>query len=338
MRSIFRTTGNDLGLDKAMWAVISPRPWHDMEYQLEGNADPGTCRLVENYAFRSAPDASDRSKFNQGFGLSKLGCNAWNRFHAALQRPGEEGETAITAFFPLESLTLSFITALYTNSYGKNVAEEGETAIMEDQNLPGGAFAGLAMPGYGSLILACNGNAQDSRSTGEGGLTYAREREVVDSNGNTRINKKANDFGERRFHLLPEFDHTRRMCGYTDAFCRSFGLDYRLCRLGEDDTHCTEHFTESNCVDSKQFPDCVMDEKTRVAVMFLGDNMVKRIFKPIGDILAGRGAYVCYDEDQDVGKCEVLGVDPITLEPKCWNEEKATQCELKTCTKHGQSF
>ena len=339
IRSIFRTTGRIDGVPKGMWTVISPRPWHDMEYQLEGHLQSGECRLIENYSFNSG---SSGSQAYQGFGLSKIGCDVWNRIHAPFSN--DKQPSLLNSFFRAELMAMSLTSVMYTNNYGKKVGthDNGDPKV-EKQFLPMQGFAGLAMVGYGSLILACNGNAQDTRSTGANGTAETREREVVDAYGNTIVTKKrdkndkSNDFGENRFHLLPEFDPTRRMCTYTDAFCRSYGLDYVLCKEGEGEGACTTNFSKENCEDLARYPDCKLDKTQRVAEMFFGQNMVRRVFKPIGTFMEGKGENFCYD-DGDVETCETLGVDPWTLETKCWNETKYNHCELKKCTDFGQPF
>lgn len=339
IRSIFRTDSSSIdGVPEGMWTVISPRPWHDMEYQLEGHLSTGECRLIENYKFSSAPSGSKKAQAYQGFGLSKIGCEMWDRIHAPIFNKTPK---RLTVFFSPELLAMSMTSAMYTNNYGKSVGkhDNGEHKI-EKQFLPKQAFAGLAMVGYGSMISACNGNAQDTRSTGSNGATESREREVVDSYGNTRVTKKrdmSNDFGENRFHLLPEFDHARRMCTYNDAFCRSYGLTYVLCKEGEGEGACTTDFSRENCTDHTRYPDCKLDGTQRVAEMFFGQNMVRRVFKPIGNFMEGKGDNYCYD-DRDIETCETLGVNPWTLETKCWDENKYDFCKLKKCTDFGQPF
>jgi hypothetical protein len=292
-----------------------------------------TSRLLERYNFNNIGSAL-------GFGLSRLGCDTWNRANYGLwSNPKSVVNKQLSSHthpFTLEQISLSLIAAVYTNNYGKSIGKDaqGRHRIVR-QYLPDNSFAGLGLSGYGTLMVICNGNVQDSQSVGAGGTRVSRTRSL-DANGNV-INATENSFGANRFHLLPEFDHTRRICAITDAWCRSYGLEYRLCKEGEDEDGCVNDFSESNCTDYNRYPDCILTSEQRTAEMFFGKNVVRRIFKPIGSIMSGRGDYLCYDDNQDIESCPVLGVDPINLSPKCWNTSR-TGCSFKSCSAHGESF
>lgn len=358
LRSIFRTTGHTLyngsvSLTKGMWAVMAPRPWHDLEYQIKWPVDVNTSRLIEVYAFRTGSTGKEASKFYRGFGLSKIGCDMWNRVHYTCWT----NESAVRNVFGDDLVAMSKMTAVYTDNYGKSLGKDDDGKYkIEKQTLPGGASAALAMVDYGKLMVQCNGNIQNALSIGPEGKSHSRTR-WVDANGNVvqedvdvavggitgaaGLQKKkfgSNAYGDNRLHLLPEFDYRRRMCGFTDAWCRSYGLPYKLCKEGEGDEGCTDAFTKENCKDPQRYPDCINPDSQRWTEFFFGENVTRRIFKPVAALLSGEGDAECYDDEQDIDTCDTLGVDPFSLKPKCWDESNGEHCKLKTCFPFGESF
>lgn len=359
LRSIFRTQAgflkNNVWLPEGMWAVMAPRPWHDLEYQILYDVEPNTSRLIEKYPFRTGSTGKAAAPYFRGFGLSKIGCDMWNRVHYSCWNT--ETENAVKGAFGSDLMAMSKMAAIYTNNYGKSLGKKDDKYQIEKQTLPGGAFAALCMVDYGKLIVKCNGNIQNALSIGPDGKSHSRVRRV-DSNGNVVHEKKvkmeiggltgfakikqertgSNAYGDNRLHLLPEFDYHRRMCGFTDAWCRSYGLPYKLCKEGEGDKGCTDDFNEENCTDMQRYPDCVNPTSQRVAEFFFGENVTRRVFKPVAKIMAGEGDFTCYDSNQDIDTCDTLGVDPFSLKPKCWDETNGAHCKLKTCFPFGESF
>lgn len=334
IRSIFRTstegkTGQKHGLGRAMWLVIPPRPWHDLEHQMEGTMSPGTSRLIENYDF-------DSSATHVGFGLSQLGCEAWNKSHLAFW--GGSSKVLSDTFqssgiYSSQTMLMSTCAAIYTNNYGKPVDDTSVVPKIVKQYLPNHAFAALQMAGYGPLITACTGEVQDARSTDERGNVLSRKR-YIDSDGNEAVEKTDHGFGKDRFHIQPTYDYGRRMCAYTHAWCSSYGMDFSLCREGEDHGQCTKNFTKKACEDPDVFPDCHMGETDKVAELFFGQNMTRRVFKNLDYNVWNKMSCLT---DTNLEECDVFGVDPFTLETKCW-DSKEEHCTFDSCKKFDQSF